>query len=51
MSFKVSVIKPLFKKTTLDPGLLANYRRIASRPFMSKVLEKIVAAQLYDHLN
>uniref|UniRef100_A0A8P4KLV1 Reverse transcriptase domain-containing protein n=1 Tax=Dicentrarchus labrax TaxID=13489 RepID=A0A8P4KLV1_DICLA len=47
-SFKVAVIKPLLKKTTLDPGVLANYRPISNLPFLSKILEKVVAKELCD---
>ncbi|XP_049426310.1 uncharacterized protein LOC125885000 [Epinephelus fuscoguttatus] len=47
-SFKVAVIKPLLKKPTLDPEVLANYRPISNLPFMSKILEKVVADQLCD---
>lgn len=50
-TFKVAVIKPLLKKPTLDSEELANYRPISNLPFLSKVLEKIVAAQLCDHLH
>ena len=45
-SFKVAVIKPLLKKTTLHPGILANYRPISNLPFISKILKKTVANQL-----
>ena len=50
-TLKVAVIKPLLKKHTLDSEVLANYRPISNLPFLSKVLEKIVAAQLCDHLH
>ena len=50
-SFKVAVIKPLLKKPTLDPGVLANYRPISNLPFLSKILEKVVAKQLCDFLH
>ena len=50
-SFKVAVIKPLLKKPTLDPGVLANYRPISNLPFLSKILEKVVVNQLCDFLN
>ena len=50
-SFKVAVIKPLLKKPTLDPGILANYRPISNLPFLSKILEKTVAKQLCDFLH
>ena len=48
--FKVAVIKPLLKKPSLDPDVLANYRPISNLPFISKILEKVVASQLCDHL-
>ncbi len=44
--FKLAVIKPLIKKPKLDPCELANYRPISNLPFMSKILEKVVSAQL-----
>ncbi|KAM7366739.1 hypothetical protein PAMP_014689 [Pampus punctatissimus] len=50
-SFKIAVIKPLLKKTTLDQEILANYRPISNLPFLSKVLEKAVANQLCDFLH
>lgn len=49
-SFKVAVIKPLLKKPTLDPEVLANYRPISNLPYLSKILEKAVANQLCDFL-
>uniref|UniRef100_A0A8C6SKQ3 Reverse transcriptase domain-containing protein n=1 Tax=Neogobius melanostomus TaxID=47308 RepID=A0A8C6SKQ3_9GOBI len=49
-SFKYAVIKPLLKKPNLDPDILANYRPISNLPFISKVLEKVVAKQLCSHL-
>lgn len=45
-----TVISPLLKKPTLDPEVLDNYRPISNIPFLSKVLEKVVAVQLQDHL-
>ncbi|TWW58969.1 hypothetical protein D4764_06G0004990 [Takifugu flavidus] len=49
-SYKVAVIKPLLKKPSLDPDVLANYRLISNLPFNSKVLEKVVVTQLLQHL-
>ncbi|KAL0148979.1 hypothetical protein M9458_055783, partial [Cirrhinus mrigala] len=46
--FKLAVIKPLIKKPQLDPSKLANYRPISNLPFMSKILEKVVSAQLTE---
>ncbi len=39
-TFKLAVIKPLIKKTQLDPKDLVNYRPISNLPFLSKILEK-----------
>uniref|UniRef100_A0A673Y2W3 Reverse transcriptase domain-containing protein n=1 Tax=Salmo trutta TaxID=8032 RepID=A0A673Y2W3_SALTR len=45
-SLKVAVIKPLLKKPNLDPEIIKNYRPISNLPFLSKILEKVVAQQL-----
>ncbi|CAJ1063628.1 galanin receptor type 1b isoform X2 [Xyrichtys novacula] len=50
-SFKTALIKPLLKKPTLDSSSLANYRPISNLPFISKILEKVVANQLCDFLH
>ena len=47
----MAVVKPLLKKPTLDPDILANYRPISNLPFISKILEKTVANQLCDYLH
>ncbi len=44
------VIKPLIKKSKIDPCELANYRPISNLPFRSKILEKVVSAQLCSFL-
>ncbi len=38
------------KKPQLDPSELANYRPISNLPFMSKIFEKVVSAQLCSFL-
>ncbi len=38
------------KKTTLDPEKPKNYRPVANLVFVSKILEKIAAAQLTSHM-
>ncbi len=48
--FKLVVIKPLIKKPKLDYCELANYRLISNLPFMSKILGKVVSAQLCSFL-
>ena len=48
--FKQAVVQPLLKKPNLDPSLPKNYRPISKLPFLSKVLEKVVANQLSTFL-
>ena len=50
-SFKHAVVRPLLKKANLDPSVLSNFRPISVLPFLSKVLEKIVAIQLQAYLD
>uniref|UniRef100_A0A670II88 Reverse transcriptase domain-containing protein n=1 Tax=Podarcis muralis TaxID=64176 RepID=A0A670II88_PODMU len=47
---KEAVIKPLLKKTSLDPANLANYRPVSNLPFLGKVIERVVAEQLQARL-
>jgi hypothetical protein len=47
---KTAVIKPLLKKPSLDPSLPQNYRPVSNLPYISKLLERVVAAQLHAHL-
>ncbi len=49
-TFKLAVIKPLIKKTQLNPKDLVNYRPISNLPFLSKILEKVASSQLYSFL-
>ena len=49
--FKTAVVKPLLKKSGLDPDNLKNYRPVSNLPFLSKVLEKLVLRQLTSHLS
>uniref|UniRef100_A0A3B3HFB5 Reverse transcriptase domain-containing protein n=1 Tax=Oryzias latipes TaxID=8090 RepID=A0A3B3HFB5_ORYLA len=49
-ALKTAVIKPLLKKSGLDPTVLNNYRPISNLPFLGKVLEKVVYQQLTDFL-
>ena len=39
--FKTAVVKPLLKKSSLDPNELKNYRPISNIPFLSKLLKKL----------
>lgn len=47
---KSAIVKPLFKKPQLDPNDLKNYRPVSNLPFVSKVIERVVALQLNTHL-
>ena len=50
-SFKLAHVTPLIKKPSLDPSVLANYRPVSNLPFLSKVLERIVHAQLSEYIS
>ena len=47
---KTSHITPIIKGSEMDRNLLSSYRPISSISFLSKVIEKCAALQLYDHL-
>ena len=50
-NFKSAVVKPLLKKPSLDPENLKNYYRpVSNLTFVSKSIEKVVAASLNEHL-
>ena len=50
-SLKTSQVCPKLKKPDLEPDLFVNYRPIANIPFLSKVIEKLVAIQVHNYLN
>jgi len=47
-SLKEAVLRPLLKKPGLDSEVLKNYRPISNLPFLSKLIEKVVAARITD---
>ena len=49
-SFKLAIVIPLLKKITLEL-ILKNYRPVSNLPFVSKIIEKVVASQLIQHQN
>ena len=49
--FKTAVVRPLLKKSTLDPLICKNYRPESNLSYLSKLLERVVADQLVNHLN
>jgi exonuclease III len=50
-SFTKAIVHPLLKKPSLDPDNLSNYRPISQLNFISKLLERIVAKQIEEHLS
>jgi hypothetical protein len=49
-ALKHAVVRPLIKKPNLDREILKNYRPVSNLPFLAKVVEKIIAEQLMDHM-
>ena len=49
--FKLSHIVPHLKKNDLDPSVLKNYCPVAYLSFLSKTLERVVAAQITTYLS
>lgn len=46
-----AIIRPLLKKPSLDQKQLKNYRPVANLPFLSKLIERVVALQLRSYLD
>lgn len=49
-AWKIASVRPLLKKSNLDPAELGSYRPISRLPFLSKVLEKILNKQLPTYI-
>lgn len=49
--WKHALVTPILKKPSLDPCVLSHYRPISNLPFLSKVLERVVAKQLTGYLH
>ena len=49
--FKKAIVKPLLKKSSLDPSICKNYRPVSNLSYISKLLERVIAEQLLQHLN
>ncbi len=47
---KEAIVKPTLKKPHLDIQDLNNYRPVSNLPFLSKVIERVVAAQLTEYM-
>ncbi|KAF7245842.1 RNA-directed DNA polymerase from mobile element jockey [Varanus komodoensis] len=48
---KEAVVRPVLKKASLNPEVVANYRPVANIPFLGKVLERVVAGQFQAFLD
>ena len=48
---KHALVRPLLKKSSLDPEIMKNFRPVSNLPVMSKIIEKVVAKRLTDHMN
>ena len=49
--FKHAIVKPHQKKPTLDIDILNNYRSVSNLPYVSKLVERVVAKQLNTHID
>ncbi|CAB4021845.1 Hypothetical predicted protein, partial [Paramuricea clavata] len=49
-SMKQALLSPLLKKQTLNFESFSNFRPISNLKFLSKVIEKVAASRLWDHL-
>ena len=48
--FKNAHVTPLLKKTSLSKDDMKNYRPVSNLSFVSKIVEKVVAARVHSHL-
>ncbi|GFS11732.1 reverse transcriptase-like protein [Elysia marginata] len=49
--FKNAIVEQIIEKTHLDESDLTNYGLVSNLLFLSKILEKAVLRQLFDHIN
>ena len=47
---KIAVLSPLLKKQSLDFEIFSSFRPISNLKFLSKIMEKVVAARLWTYL-
>ena len=48
---KKALVKPLIRKTSLDPSGYKNYRSVSNLGFVSKVIERAVAGRLKSYIS
>lgn len=49
-SLRGGIIRPMFKKISLDADSLVNYHPVSSLPVLGKVAEKVLVRQLWHYL-
>ncbi len=49
-NLKSAILQPLIKKALLDSDIFKNYRPISNLTFISKVIEKVVAVTMKEHI-
>ncbi len=47
---KTAIVHPLIKKPGLDSEILNNYRPVSQLAYISKIIEKVVASQIQEHM-
>ena len=50
VSLKQAAVLPLLKKQGLDSEQMKNYRPVSNLPYVSKLLEKVVANQIMTYM-
>lgn len=49
-SLKHAIVRPRLKKQTLDPTELSSHRPISNLSFISKIVERVIAARFAEHV-
>ena len=49
-ALKHANVVPVLKKPSLDKDLMKNYRTVSNLTYLSRILEKVVAKRLLDHM-
>ena len=47
---KSAIVQPILKKAGLNREVLKNFRPVSNLSFLSKVIEKVIASRLADHM-
>ena len=49
--FKHATVRPILKKSNADPNTPSNYRPISLLPFLSKIIERLAASRILEHMD